>query len=68
MILITYQTVVRTVGEQLSQQSGVGLAVWLEPLEDNEVYTNRLLMPLSSVINLSNQMSQFMDQTKSTVT
>jgi DNA-directed RNA polymerase subunit beta len=26
MILITYQTVVRTVGEQLSQQFGVGLA------------------------------------------
>jgi DNA-directed RNA polymerase subunit beta len=47
MILITYQTVVRTVGEQLSQQFGVGLARMARTIRermnvrDNEVFTNR---------------------------
>jgi DNA-directed RNA polymerase subunit beta len=45
MILITYQTVVRTVGEQLSQQFGVGLARMARTIRermnvrDNEVFT-----------------------------
>jgi DNA-directed RNA polymerase beta subunit len=59
MILITYQTVVRTVGEQLSQQFGVGLAMARTIRErmnvrDNEVFTPIDLInakTLSSVIN-----------------
>jgi DNA-directed RNA polymerase subunit beta len=74
MILITYQTVVRTVGEQLSQQFGVGLARMARTIRermnvrDNEVFTPDLInaKTLSSVINSffgTNQLSQFMDQT-----
>jgi DNA-directed RNA polymerase subunit beta len=75
MILITYQTVVRTVGEQLSQQFGVGLARMARTIRermnvrDNEVFTPIDLInakTLSSVINSffgTNQLSQFMDQT-----
>jgi DNA-directed RNA polymerase subunit beta len=60
MILITYQTVVRTVGEQLSQQFGVGLARMARTIRermnvrDNEVFTPIDLInakTLSSVIN-----------------
>ena len=77
MILITYQTVVlRTVGEQLSQQFGVGLARMARTIErmnvsDNEVFTPIDLInakTLSSVINSffgTNQLSQFMDQNES---
>ena len=66
---------VRTVGEQLSQQFGVGLARMArtirEPMNvrDNEVFTPIDLInakTLSSVINSffgTNQLSQFMDQT-----
>jgi DNA-directed RNA polymerase subunit beta len=65
---------VRTVGEQLSQQFGVGLARMAELRErmnvrDNEVFTPIDLInakTLSSVINSffgTNQLSQFMDQT-----
>ena len=66
---------VRTVGEQLSQQSGVGLARMARTIRermnvrDNEVFTPIDLInakTLSSVINSffgTNQLSQFMDQT-----
>src|SRR6056300_648484 len=66
---------VRTVGEQLSQQFGVGLARMARTIRermnvrDNEVFTPIDLMnakTLSSVINSffgTNQLSQFMDQT-----
>ncbi len=66
---------VRTVGEQLSQQFGVGLARMARTIRermnvrDNEVFTPIDLInakTLSSVINSffgTNQLSQFMDQT-----
>jgi len=66
---------VRTVGEQLSQQFGVGLARMARTIRermnvrDNEVFTPIDLInakTLSSVINTffgTNQLSQFMDQT-----
>eukprot|EP00731_Ephydatia_muelleri_P033000 g33000.t1 len=76
MISITCQTVVlETVGEQLSQQFGVGLARMARTIRermnvrDNEVFTPIDLInakTLSSVINSffgTNQLSQFMDQT-----
>jgi DNA-directed RNA polymerase subunit beta len=52
MILITYQTVVRTVGEQLSQQFGVGLARMARTIResmnvrDNEVFTPMIWLML----------------------
>jgi DNA-directed RNA polymerase beta subunit len=75
MILITSNRRVRTVGEQLSQQFGVGLARMARTIRermnvrDNEVFTPIDLInakTLSSVINSffgTNQLSQFMDQT-----
>ncbi|MEK9751174.1 MAG: DNA-directed RNA polymerase subunit beta, partial [Flavobacteriaceae bacterium] len=66
---------IRTVGEQLSQQFGVGLARMARTIRermnvrDNEVFTPIDLInakTLSSVINSffgTNQLSQFMDQT-----
>ena len=66
---------IRTVGEQLSQQFGVGLARMARTIRermnviDNEVFTPIYLInakTLSSVINSffgTNQLSQFMDQT-----
>lgn len=66
---------VRTVGEQLSQQFGIGLARMARTIRermnvrDNEVFTPIDLInakTLSSVINTffgTNQLSQFMDQT-----
>ena len=66
---------IRTVGEQLSNQFGVGLARMSRTIRermnvrDNEVYTPTELInakTLSSVINSffgTNQLSQFMDQT-----
>jgi DNA-directed RNA polymerase subunit beta len=66
---------VRTVGEQLSQQFGIGLARMARTIRermnvrDNEVFTPIDLInakTLSSVINSffgTNQLSQFMDQT-----
>jgi DNA-directed RNA polymerase subunit beta len=64
----------RAVGEQLSQQFGVGLARMARTIRermnvrDNEVFTPDLInaKTLSSVINSffgTNQLSQFMDQT-----
>jgi DNA-directed RNA polymerase subunit beta len=72
MILTTYQTVVRTVGEQLSQQFGVGLAYGYHcermNVRDNEVFTpidliNAKHYHLLSTLSGTNQLSQFMDQT-----
>jgi DNA-directed RNA polymerase subunit beta len=73
MILITYQTVVRTVGEQLSQQFGVGLAMARTIRErmnvrDNEVFTpidliNAKTLSCYQLFLWNKPMSQFMDQT-----
>ena len=76
MILITCRNRrVRTVGEQLYAQFGVGLARMARTIRermnvrDNEVFTPTDLInarTLSSVINSffgTNQLSQFMDQT-----